>query len=326
MTTEKFKTLYENSELKIGEILKNEFKSTILPDEIYKMANDYLKKGDLNFSTKLFEHLIDMKKIKNSNFLLSILYTQIGLIKSREIKIPKQKQKEDDSIFYFDKAINFDKNNYLALLLKGGVLAKNKKFDPAIKCFDDVIKIFPSDPRPYLGKGIILIKKKIFNKDKNEKENGLEFINKGIEILKKKKTISGMEAWWLIDGIYHRHLYFIEKRNWIEALEDIDQLIYYYNKNKTINMYKIEKIYYNKAYVKMELNDNEEAIKFFEECLKYSNINSNKNFIEKSTKYLQILRNNDHRIPKTTPERKKRKRNDETFFPLKKRKVLEKIN
>jgi tetratricopeptide (TPR) repeat protein len=81
------------------------------------------------------------------------------------------------AIDYYKKAISFDPNNLRAYYNLGLLFGKLKKYNKAINCYENAIKINPNFKEPYALYGNVLL-------NINKHKEGLEYIKKGCGFIK----------------------------------------------------------------------------------------------------------------------------------------------
>jgi len=119
---------------------------------------------------------------------------------------------ENNSVIFmalncFDKALEINPNNYLALYNKGGIKASIQRFDDAIDFYDRVIELNPKFPYVYDSRGIAYGKTRGFNE-------ALKDFDKAIQL-----NPNFQQAY------YNKAAALMNLKRYDEAIKSIDQAI-----------------------------------------------------------------------------------------------------
>ena len=200
-------------------------------------------------------------------------------------------EKFDESIIYFKKSIDFEKNKNQShdtdlisecYYKQGFALSKLNNKKEAVQNFDEALKYNKKNPDIYNYKAHCLMILENY-------EGAIDSYNKSIELNKKKYTINN-DGNFSIGYCYYKMKkyeeaikYFDISRNineneikniYLSGLEDCDtgkgedSLIKFYSKYKELSAKFIELNYYN-GLCNIEMKNYENALKNFDKCLKY---------------------------------------------------------
>jgi len=172
------------------------------PTEIFSLFNKAYTQNRLALfkeSFSILQSLLNRKgevkeKLQDKLFLF---YSELGLA-----LLYNQKIKE--SIPYFEKSIELNKNDYQAYYNLGFIFDMLREYEKAIGFYDQAIKISPNERPAYQGKGCTYIHTKEYNK-------ALPLIQKSIEL-----NPNNFEGYYNLACIYAG---LQEKENMIAALK-----------------------------------------------------------------------------------------------------------
>jgi tetratricopeptide (TPR) repeat protein len=131
-----------------------------------------------------------------------------------------------------------------AYISRANLYKEEKKYDLAIQCYNEAIKINIADHEAYMNRGNVYF-------DLNKPDLALADYKKSIEI--KPNYVTALDNVGAIFGLRRQY----------------DSALFYMNKALAINPGNISS-YKNRALVNVELNRNEEAIKDFRKFLEYN--------------------------------------------------------
>ena len=150
---------------KAEEIISNTSSTESKPTKIelttteQTMAYENLvKNGDEAYKKQQFNEALDY-------YTKAVVYAPQDKITMLKIaNIYKLTGNNTKALSFYDKLITLDKNNYDAYFNKGLVLANQKNYDDAIKCFERVIQLSPEYPYAYYSLGMAYEQKGDMNK------------------------------------------------------------------------------------------------------------------------------------------------------------------
>ena len=163
-------------------------KITLSSTELTMAYENLIKNGDEAYKKQQYNEALDY-------YTKAVIYAPQDKITMLKIaNIYKLTGNNTKALSFYDKLISLDKNNTDAYFNKGLVLAAQKNYDDAIKCFERVIQLSPDYPYAYYSLGMAY-------EQKGDKAKALEYyyLYSGVEqdetmlnsVKQKIKSIEG---------------------------------------------------------------------------------------------------------------------------------------
>jgi tetratricopeptide (TPR) repeat protein len=236
--------------LAIGEVLELPIYGVFVPEHMFirwdkngihdPLNNNLLNEGDFNWETLdakvitnnyYINHLdISLDTINNKVFLdnlkreqiISLAYTNIADYYRSEGFIDKANE-------YYDKSLEFDTNNYRAIFNKGDNLIHLKKYDEAINCFNQSLKLELDNPLIYYNRGLAY-------QLKGDIDSAIKDYNSAIDLFSFRKH----DKKDLSKFYFHRGIIQVKNQDIKDAINDFSLAIKYNPNNINAYLYRGE--------------------------------------------------------------------------------------